>query len=114
MFAASVSQGLWVQTSREMRQNLNYSSLAWLEKTGAYEIFDGQETVLSNTTEHHDSTEPVIERSSEEDMAWEPVVSLIKILPGLATLEYNCNNQFPPLLLDAIHEHKCKLHHMTF
>lgn len=85
----------------------------WFKETGAYEIFDGQEPVFINNGEHV-STEPVIERSSEEDMAWAPVVSLIKTLPGLTTLEYDCRNQFPPLLLDAIEEHKCKLHHMTF
>lgn len=88
-------------------------TVEWFKTTGAYEIFDGQEPVF-NDNGHHVSTEPVIERSSEEDMAWAPVVSLIKTLPGLTTLEYDCRNQFPPLLLDAIQEHKCKLHHMTF
>lgn len=88
-------------------------TVEWFKETGAYEIFDGQEPVFQDNGEHV-STEPVIEKCSEEDMAWAPVVSLIKILPGLTTLKYDCRNQFPPLLLDAIEEHKCKLHHMTF
>lgn len=48
-------------------------------------------------------------------MAWAPVVRLIKELPGLKMLVYDCGNQFPPSLLDAIHEHPfCKLRHLTF
>lgn len=88
-------------------------ALAWLEQTGVGDILDGHEPVLC-TNGWHSVSEPVIEKASREDLAWAPVVGLIKILPGLKTLVYNCRNQFPPLLLDTIHERQCKLHHMTF
>lgn len=49
-------------------------------------------------------------------MAWAPVVGLVKILPHLAELIYDCSNQFPPSLLDAIHRHhpQCRLFHLQF
>ncbi|KAI9657888.1 MAG: hypothetical protein M1829_006850 [Trizodia sp. TS-e1964] len=60
--------------------------------------------------------EPVIKRSSKEDLAWLPVVGLVKSLPHLAKLVYDCRNQFPPSLLDALHAYQpqCKLYHLTF
>lgn len=107
------SLGLDVEGGTAKLSTDELDTVKWFKETGAYEIFDGQEPVFKDNGVHV-CTEPVIERSSEEDMAWAPVVGLIKTLPGLTTLEYDCRNQFPPLLLDAIEEHKCKLHHMTF
>lgn len=91
----------------------DYSGLAWLKEQGVDEIFEDEEPVFSNNG-WHTCTESVIERASEEDMAWAPIVNLMRILPGLTTLEYTCRDQFPPILLDAVHEHHCRLHHMTF
>ncbi|PSN74958.1 hypothetical protein BS50DRAFT_628208 [Corynespora cassiicola Philippines] len=60
--------------------------------------------------------EPVIKKSSEEDMAWAPVVSLLQAIPHLKDLIYECQSQFPPSLLRALHEKHphCRLHHLTF
>lgn len=88
-------------------------SAAYFEMTGVDEILDGHEPVFG-TKSWQVCNGPVIKKASLEDVSWAPVVRLMKILPGLTTLEYNCRNQFPPLLLDAVHEHQCNLHHMTF
>ncbi|TVY81595.1 hypothetical protein LSUE1_G008167 [Lachnellula suecica] len=60
--------------------------------------------------------ESVIEKSSDEDLAWGSVVRFVKTLPHLSKLVYDCWNQFPPSLLDALHDHQpqCKLYHFTF
>lgn len=84
-----------------------------LHRQGLDDILEGQEPVLS-TGEWQVCRVPVIKRSSGEDNAWAPVVSLMGVLPGLDTLVYDCQNQFPPLLLDAVHSYGCKLHHLTF
>jgi hypothetical protein len=60
--------------------------------------------------------EGVIVRSSEEDMAWAPIVSLLQTAPNLRDLIYNCQSQFPPSLLSILHQWhpRCRLHHLTF
>lgn len=89
--------------------------MAWFEETGVDEILDGEEPIFPTSGWHVSHGEAVIEESSEEDVAWAPVVSLIKRLPGLKTLVYDCRNQFPPSLLGGIHEHpQCRLKHLTF
>lgn len=52
----------------------------------------------------------------EQNAAWTPVVNLIKGLPNLTKLVYDCRNQFPPALLNVLHSHhpQCRLHHHTF
>lgn len=87
--------------------------IAWFKTTGIGEILTDEEPVLFT---NHVCREPVITKGSEEDLAWAPVVALIKSLPHLATLVYDCRNQFPPSVLDVLHEHnpRCKLHHLTF
>lgn len=52
----------------------------------------------------------------EQNVAWAAVANLIKMLPNLTRLVYNCHNQFPPSLLNAMHSHrpKCRLYHHTF
>ncbi|CAH0019242.1 unnamed protein product [Clonostachys rhizophaga] len=56
------------------------------------------------------------ELSSEEDTAWAPVIDLIKMLPSIAKIIYNCPNHFPPSLLNALHQNhtQCKIHYLTF
>ncbi|KAF7886000.1 hypothetical protein EAF00_010103 [Botryotinia globosa] len=58
----------------------------------------------------------VIEKSSEEDMAWAPVVNLLQAKIHLEDLVYDCQSQFPPSLLRILHEQhpRCRLHHLTF
>jgi hypothetical protein len=60
--------------------------------------------------------ESVIKRSSEEDMAWAPLVNLLAAEIPLEDLVYNCQSQIPPSLLRIIHEQnpQCRLHHLTF
>lgn len=88
--------------------------MGWSTTTGIGEILPDEEQILA--MRHVRREGPVIERASKEDMAWEPFVRLIKALPHLNTLLYDCGNQFPPSLLDALREHhpRCKLHHLTF
>ncbi|KAJ5587846.1 uncharacterized protein N7459_003611 [Penicillium hispanicum] len=49
--------------------------------------------------------------------SWKPVVRLIQALPKLADLFYFCAAQFPPCLLDALHEYRpdcrLRLHSLT-
>lgn len=54
--------------------------------------------------------------SPEQNAAWTPVANLIKTLPNLTKLVYNCRDQFPPSLLHVLHSHhpQCRLHHHTF
>lgn len=60
--------------------------------------------------------EPVIVKSSDEDMAWTPVVDLLRALSYPTDLIYKCQSQFPPSLLEVLHQQhpKCRLHHFTF
>lgn len=60
--------------------------------------------------------ESVIERSSEEDLAWAPLVNLLeedKI--SLEDIVFDCRSQFPPSLLGILHERhpRCRLHYLT-
>ncbi|EPE36636.1 hypothetical protein GLAREA_08799 [Glarea lozoyensis ATCC 20868] len=84
--------------------------------TGMNEILVGEEPCGSAIHIVYD--ESVIEKDSEEDIAWKPLASAIKTMPCLAKLEYNCSNQFPPSLLEALHDYnsypQCKLYHNTF
>lgn len=52
------------------------------------------------------------------DMAWAPLAELIRLLPALMDLIYDCPAQFPPCLLQAIHDklpgHVTRLHLRTF
>ncbi|VUC35366.1 unnamed protein product [Clonostachys rosea] len=86
----------------------------WFETTGTSEVLTKEEPIPSGLYAIYD--EPVIQKASEEDMAWDPVVSLIKLLPRVGKLIYDCPNQFPPSLLDALHEYQphCRLYHLTF
>lgn len=59
----------------------------------------------------HDEAGP-----DESSHAWSPVVSLISSLSHLMDLIYECKNQFPPCLLQALHRHHpaCRLDIRTF
>lgn len=87
---------------------------SWFKETGVDEILVDEEPY--SQAPHSVYDESVIAKSSEEDMAWAPVVGLMKNLPYLTKLVYRCLNQFPPSLLDALHNHhpQCKLYHLTF
>lgn len=87
---------------------------SWFKSTGVDEILSDEEPFYPSPHVVYD--EPVIVKSSEEDLAWLPVAGLIKTLPHLAKLVYDCQNQFSPSLLDALHDYhpQCKLYHLTF
>lgn len=89
---------------------------SWFESTGVGEILGDEEPYLDVQSPHSVYDEPVIAKSSDEDLAWAPVVDLIQTLPHLVKLVYDCRNQFPPSLLDALHDYhpQCKLYHLTF
>lgn len=86
-----------------------------IRESGIEEILGGEEPVFPFSGNHKLHKGRVIAPLSEEDVSWAPVVDLIKVLPGLKMLVYECSNQFPPSLLDAIHGHPlCKLKHLKF
>ncbi|PLB46634.1 hypothetical protein P170DRAFT_477510 [Aspergillus steynii IBT 23096] len=51
-----------------------------------------------------------------DNPAWKPLAEFIKMLPGLKHLVYNYFSQFPPCLLEVLHNNLpgCKLHLYTF
>ncbi|KAJ4296815.1 hypothetical protein N0V90_006863 [Kalmusia sp. IMI 367209] len=87
----------------------------WLRRFGLDEILVDEELVRYGDP-YVVYDEPVIEKSSEEDMAWAPVVSLLQTIPYLEDLVYDCQSQFPPSLLSTLREQhpQCRLHHLTF
>lgn len=94
---------------------MTVDQMSAMTESGIEEILGGEEPVFPFSGNHNLNNGPVIERVSEEDLSWAPVVDLMKDLPGLKMLVYDCSNQFPPSLLDAIHGHpSCKLKHLTF
>ncbi|KAI4868615.1 hypothetical protein F4820DRAFT_409920 [Hypoxylon rubiginosum] len=50
------------------------------------------------------------------DEQWRPLANLIRQLPMLSDVIYQCSTQFPPCLLEALHEHQpvCRLHVDSF
>ena len=90
----------------------NADDMDWFQMTGVAEVLGDEEPYLGGDF----FLDEAIEVSPEEDVAWEPVVSLVKSLPHLTKLVYDCRNQFPPSLLNALHNHhpQCKIYHLTF
>lgn len=88
------------------------SELAWFQWHGIEEVLGDEEPFLRPVLSRDEPTKA----TPDEDAAWAPVVRLIEILPHLTKLVYNCRNQFPPSLLDALHQHQpqCRLYHLTF
>lgn len=91
------------------------TSSDWWRESGLAEILTDEDPRYSSRF-HVVYDEPVIKESSDEDMAWAPVVTLLQEIPHLKDLVYNCRNQFPPSLLRTLREHQpqCRLHHLTF
>lgn len=81
------------------------------QSQGLDELLDQHEMLLDTSLGDED---PFV--TPEQDAAWIPVANLIKTLPNLTKLVYNCHNQFPPSLLNALHSHRpqCRLYHHTF
>ncbi|CAH0054485.1 unnamed protein product [Clonostachys solani] len=93
-------------------------TLDWWESTRVREprinnILPNKEPIPSGFYYIHDE---FWDPSSDEDTAWAPVIDLVKGLPSLAKIVYNCPNHFPPGLLDTLHQNhaQCKIHHLTF
>lgn len=66
-------------------------SSSWIESTRVHK-YSGDE-ILNQYARYIIYDEPVIARNSEEDMAWTPVINLIKTLPCLHKLVYDCANR---------------------
>lgn len=81
------------------------------QSEGLNELLDENEPLLDTSLGEED---PFV--TPEQDAAWIPVANLIKTLPNLTKLVYNCRNQFPPSLLNVLHSHRpqCRLYHHTF
>jgi hypothetical protein len=87
----------------------------WLVTSGLDEVLDEEPVDYGCLYAVYD--EPVIKASSEEDMAWAPVVNFLQTkTTHLKDLVYDCQSQFPPSLLRVLHEQHptCRLHHLTF
>ncbi|KAM0688974.1 hypothetical protein Q7P36_011050 [Cladosporium allicinum] len=79
-------------------------------------VLDGYENSVYYGGTYAVYDESVIKRSSEEDMAWAPLVKLLEAETSLEDLVFDCRSQFPPSLLRVLHERhpRCRLHHLTF
>ncbi|EPE36417.1 hypothetical protein GLAREA_05755 [Glarea lozoyensis ATCC 20868] len=93
-----------------------YESRDYAKSMGHDEILGSDMLTDQRLSKHFVVSEDVIERCSNEDIAWAPAAEFISTLPYLTTLIYDCKNQFPPSLLDALHnfQPQCRLHHLTF
>lgn len=74
------------------------------------------ERETSWTSDYPADHEPVIQESSEEDLAWTPIVDFLHANTRLKDLIYDCQSQFPPSLLKVLHKQhpQCRIHHLTF
>jgi hypothetical protein len=88
--------------------------MPWLVTSGLIEILDEESISYHGLYAVYD--EPVIKKSSEEDMAWAPLVNFLQANTHLKDLVYDCQSQFPPSLLRVLHEQhpQCRLHHLSF
>lgn len=86
----------------------------WIITTGIQEILREEPVDYAGLYAVYD--ESVIEKSSEEDMAWAPMSNLLQATTQLKDLIYDCQSQFPPSMLKTLHEQRpqCRLHHLTF
>lgn len=52
----------------------------------------------------------------DNDPAWQPLAELLASMPALADMAYDCEEQFPPSLLQMLHRYQpcCRLHLETF
>lgn len=81
------------------------------QSEGLNELLDENDPFLDKSLGEED---PFV--TPEENAAWLPVANLTKMLPNLTKMVYNCRNQFPPSLLNALHSHgpQYRLYHHTF
>lgn len=107
-----LDDGVFDGATQDVSPSGDASEMTWFRLRGVEEVLGDEEPFLR----------PVLFRDEpakatpDEDAAWAPVVRLVKTLPFLTKLVYNCRNQFPPSLLDALHQHQpqCRLYHLTF
>jgi len=90
----------------------NDDDMDWFQLRGIGEVWGDEEPYLHGPFRE----DGPIKISPDESMAWAPVVNLVETLPQLTKLVYDCRNQFPPGLLDAVHKHhpQCKVYHLSF
>ncbi|OAG11489.1 uncharacterized protein CC84DRAFT_1253945 [Paraphaeosphaeria sporulosa] len=88
----------------------------WLEQEGLVDILPDEEpNCYHNSYVVYDQGVPG-KSSDDEVIAWGPVVTLLRGIPRLQDLIWDCETQFPPCLLETLHERlpHCRLHHKTF
>jgi hypothetical protein len=73
---------------------------------------DGEDRISINHLPHPFAADRVLAVSGEEEEAWHPLLDLLPLLANLADMEFDCFNQFPPLLLRLLRQHqpRCRLH----
>lgn len=98
-FMSSAADGSGNWEDEEGVWNVDAREVARYKASGIEEILPDEEPIHKT---RHIPCGPVIAKYSEEDMKWAPVVELVKIIPHLSTMVYDCRNQFPPSLLDAL------------
>ncbi|KAF2445511.1 hypothetical protein P171DRAFT_520289 [Karstenula rhodostoma CBS 690.94] len=93
----------------------NWRCTNWLVEQGLVDILPDEEPNCNHNS-YVVYDEGVTKRSSDEDTDWAPVVALLQETPHLQDLVYDCKTQFPPCLLETLHERlpQCRLHHRTF
>lgn len=87
----------------------------WLAEQGLVDILPDEEpNCYHNSYVVYD--EGVPEKSSDGDRVWAPLVTLLQETLRLQDLVYDGETQFPPCLLETLHERlpRCRLHHRTF
>lgn len=87
----------------------------WWREHGLEEILEDEEP-LEWGGRYVVYDKPVIEKGSEEDLAWTPVIQLLQTIHHLKDLIYDCKSQLPPSLLQMLQARHplCRLHHLTF
>ncbi|KAK5659111.1 hypothetical protein OQA88_1201 [Cercophora sp. LCS_1] len=84
------------------------------ENSQQFDIYaDGRTHLIG----YYDLKEPVADQNDgpgdayRQDNSWEPLAALMRQLPLLSELHFSCTSQFPPCLLEALHQGlpQCKL-----
>ncbi|KAL1984143.1 hypothetical protein VTN96DRAFT_9448 [Rasamsonia emersonii] len=69
--------------------------------------YDELEPVYSNLLDRDDPEDAPV----DVDFAWQPLANALALFSRLTDFVFSCDNRFPPILLEALHEHhpQCRL-----
>lgn len=83
-----------------------------------YSNFARRAVEVANRPPVGDADSGAVEDAYRMDSAWAPLADLVRLLPALMDLIYDCPAQFPPCLLQAVHDklpgRVTRLHLRTF